>query len=43
MGKLLNKETIFAERINNNFTLRRDFKINSMAISLHPKNFGQLD
>ena len=27
MGKLLNKETIFAERINNNFTLRRDFTI----------------
>ena len=27
MGKLLNKEAIFAERINNNFTLRRDFTI----------------
>ncbi len=31
MGKLLNKETIFAERINNNFTLRRDFKIPSSS------------
>ncbi len=27
IGKLLNKETIFSERINNNFTLRRDFVI----------------
>ena len=27
MGKLLNKEAIFAERIDNNFTLRRDFTI----------------
>jgi len=27
MGKLLNKEAIFAERINSNFTLRRDFTI----------------
>ena len=28
MGKLLNVETIFAERINQKFTLRRDFSIN---------------
>ena len=27
MGKLLNKEAIFAERLNNNFILRRDFTI----------------
>ena len=27
IGKLLNKETIFAERVNGQFTLRRDFKI----------------
>jgi orotate phosphoribosyltransferase len=27
IGKLLKKETIFAERTNNKFTLRRDFKI----------------
>ena len=27
IGKLLNKETIFAERVNNRFTLRRNFKI----------------
>ena len=27
MGKLLNKEAIFAERLNNNFILRRDFII----------------
>ena len=27
IGKLLNKETIFAERVNGQFSLRRDFKI----------------
>ncbi len=27
IGKLLNKETIFSERVNNEFQLRRDFKI----------------
>ena len=27
IGKLLNKETIFSERLNNNFVLRRGFKI----------------
>ena len=27
IGKLLNKETIFAERVNGKFVLRRDFKI----------------
>ena len=27
IGKLLNKETIFAERVNGQFVLRRDFKI----------------
>ena len=27
IGKLLNKETIFAERVNNRFALRRNFKI----------------
>ena len=27
IGKLLSKETIFAERVNKNFVLRRDFKI----------------
>jgi orotate phosphoribosyltransferase len=27
IGKLLNKETIFSERLNNNFALRRGFKI----------------
>ena len=31
IGRILNKETIFAERINNNFTLRRDFKIPSSS------------
>ncbi len=29
IGKILNKETIFAERVNNQFTLRRGFKIQS--------------
>ena len=28
IGKILNLETIFAERVNNNFILRRGFKIN---------------
>ena len=28
IGKLLNKETIFSERVNGEFQLRRDFKIN---------------
>ena len=28
IGKLLNKETIFCERVNGRFTLRRGFKIN---------------
>jgi orotate phosphoribosyltransferase len=28
IGKLLNKETIFSERVNGEFKLRRDFKIN---------------
>ena len=27
IGKLLNKQTIFSERVNGEFTLRRDFKI----------------
>ena len=27
IGKLLNKETIFSERVNGEFKLRRDFKI----------------
>ena len=27
IGKILNKKTIFAERVNNEFKLRRDFKI----------------
>ena len=27
IGKLLNKETIFSERVNNEFKLRRDFNI----------------
>ena len=27
LGKLLNKETIFSERVNGEFKLRRDFKI----------------
>ncbi len=27
MGKILNKQTIFAERVNSEFKLRRDFKI----------------
>jgi len=28
IGRVLNKETIFSERVNNKFQLRRDFKIN---------------
>ena len=28
IGKILNKETIFSERVNGEFTLRRDFQIN---------------
>ena len=28
IGRILNKETIFSERLNNTFVLRRDFKIN---------------
>ena len=28
LGKLLNKKTIFSERVNGEFTLRRDFQIN---------------
>jgi len=28
IGRLLNKETIFSERVNGNFKLRRDFNIN---------------
>jgi orotate phosphoribosyltransferase len=31
IGKLLNKETIFCERVNGKFTLRRGFKINKGA------------
>jgi len=31
IGKLLNKETIFSERVEGNFTLRRDFKIKKDA------------
>ncbi len=27
LGKILNKQTIFSERVNSEFTLRRDFKI----------------
>jgi orotate phosphoribosyltransferase len=27
LGKILNKQTIFSERVNGNFELRRDFKI----------------
>ena len=28
IGRILRKETIFSERVNNEFQLRRDFKIN---------------
>ena len=28
VGRILNKETIFSERVNSEFKLRRDFKIN---------------
>ena len=28
LGKILNKQTIFSERVNGEFKLRRDFKIN---------------
>ena len=31
MGRLLKKETIFCERVNGKFTLRRGFKINKDA------------
>ena len=38
IGKLLNKETIFAERINNQFTLRRNFTIKKKTKSF---NYGR--
>ena len=31
IGRLLKKETIFCERVDNKFTLRRDFKINKKS------------
>ena len=31
LGKILNKQTIFSERVNGKFRLRRDFKINKEA------------
>ena len=31
MGRLLNKETIFSERVDGQFTLRRDFKISNKS------------